>query len=205
MEFRIDFIDGEAVHGRHRFGHEYLPDEIRAAKEFLNDFFRHAPPELRQLAGGADVARLVDGSYLIIEFNFGGSSGTLMPHFFIVESNLYISALQGKPTPLIQSFEATFKQGTGAQNTYLKSLTRERFVWEKKNLSDLSAVEAGQWFRDKHLQNWQKNPSRDHARTTLNNIRELFEGLGVEDRETFDRLIAGAQSYLSIAAKQNIK
>ncbi len=52
----------------------------------MRDFFKTAPPEMRHLSGGADVARLADGRWVIIEFNFGASSVTMWPGYFPIES-----------------------------------------------------------------------------------------------------------------------
>lgn len=196
IEVRVDFIDGESVHSRVRFGSEYLPDETKEAAEVLNQFFKKAPEPLRYMSGGADIAKLMDGSWVIIEFNFGSASGTLSPRYFPIDSNLLISNLQGHATPLIQYLENNFKNGLEAQLNSLNSLKNVRpLFWKANGLSDLSVSEEGKYYRDRYLQEWEKNPTRENAEIVMNEIRSLLADWN--QQEDIQNLILGAEYYLN--------
>ncbi len=196
QEFRVDFMDGEAVYSKLRFSHEYMPEEAEQAKRVIDEFFKKAPPEFRHLSGGADVARLPDGRFVIIEFNFGSSSGTLMPRLFPVDSNEFITALQGKSTPFIQKLEGVFASGIEGQRAYLKSLKREKELWFKESFEDLSVAEVGKWLRNRYLQEWAKSPSRESAEETIKKLQSVFDGLATPGNEDLDNLIRGAKYYI---------
>lgn len=198
MEFRVDFIDGEPIFSRARFGTEYMPDETKQAGEILKQFFLKAPEPLKYTAGGADVALLADGNWVIIEFNFGSASGTMNPHYFPVESNLAISFLQGKKTPFITNLDTVFIGGLGAQIAELKKLNHIRpLFWKGNGLADLSVAEVGRYFRDRHLENWALNPSKESGEQVLATIRSLFDDSKWRDQEDIQNLIVSSENFVA--------
>lgn len=204
LEFRVDFLDGEPVSSRCRFTTEYLAEESRQAAAVLTQFFEKAPEEMRYLSGGADIARLEDGSWVIVEFNFGNTSGTLSPRYFPIESNLLISSIKGTPTPLIAELENVFSTGAGAQTAYLKKLKHVRpLFWKAYGLEDLSVAEAGKYFRDRELDAWTAAgaPNPIIAQDTLGRIRAVLEEWNTQ--EDVARLIRGAEMYVNTRLKRH--
>ncbi|MBL7554368.1 MAG: aldehyde dehydrogenase family protein [Bdellovibrionaceae bacterium] len=194
LEFRVDFISGETFHTKLRFSREYYPKESADAATFLNDFFRAAPPELRHMSGGADIAKTVDGRWIIIEFNFGSSSGTLMPKYFILDNHESISAIQGHDTRLLSDLKHSLALGKTEIIKYFKSLKLDREPWNKKSIDDLSAVEYGRWLRDQFLKKWQTDPTRESANKTLDEIKEILTSRGPPG-EDLQRIIEGAEQF----------
>ncbi len=102
VEFRVDFINGSAVTVNSRYSTAPALSELQEVRDFFSRNFENAPGKFRFLAGGADVIKLQDGSYKLIEFNFGGESGFLdfSGNPYSVAS--YISALTGRKAPIIE-------------------------------------------------------------------------------------------------------
>jgi acyl-CoA reductase-like NAD-dependent aldehyde dehydrogenase len=193
-EFRVDFVDGEAVLSRPRFTNEYSPQEIEKSKNLVTDFFAKAPPELKLTSGGADVAFLTDGRMILFEFNFGNASGTLHPGYYPIESQLFFSELKGEPTPYIKQLREIFHQGVAAQQHYLKSLKYERALDWRTGRKDLSVEDIGRYFRDLYLQKWSEAGSHpDEGNKVLAEIDQLFAGY---ESDPIRRLKEGAVQYI---------
>lgn len=193
-EFRVDFIDGEAVLARHRFGSEYLPDDAKAAAQVVNAFFKRLPPEFRQLAGGADVAQTTDGRWIVFEWNLGPNSGTLMSGYYPIESHLYFSTLRGEPTPFLQKLHRVHREGVTAEARYLRSLRHEKSVWWRESEQDYSVEDIGKYFRDLHLAEWDRGPKTAESRQEiLRQIHVLFEGF---QSEAIQKLRDGASYFV---------
>jgi acyl-CoA reductase-like NAD-dependent aldehyde dehydrogenase len=197
VEIRVDFVDGEPVHSRGRYTHEYLGPEMKEAEEVLRRFFARAPEPVQLLAGGADLARLEDGRWIFIEFNFGANSGTLQPNLFPIESNLFLSKLKGRNTPLITQLEAAFSGGVGAQRAYLTGIKAETDKWYKASIDDMSLAEVSRYFRDRYLSEWLKNPTAASAQVTLNKIRHMLNGFGGPNNRDLPLLILGAENFIN--------
>lgn len=203
LEFRVDFLDGETLHSKPRFSREYYPREAAEAAQFLTEFFAKAPPELRHLSGGADVARTKDGRWIIIEFNFGSSSGTWMPKYFILDSHETISKLQGFDTPLLSHLKKTVERGPESTIALFRSLKLHREPWNKKSLEDLSAVELGRWIRDYYLQRWSNAGSPEStAKSVLEEIHRVLTSRG-EVGEDLQKIIDGASEYVERSRVSN--
>lgn len=194
LELRVDFVDGEPVHTRARFSNEYLPIEINGAASVIRNFFERAPEEYRYLSGGADVALLEDGTWSIIEFNFGNMSGSLDPRHFPVDANLFYSKLANKQTPFIHELETIFNAGPKAQLSYLMKLHHVRPIFRKTDLSEISVAEVGKYFRDRYLQQYDLNPSASKATEVLGEIHQILQPW--EEQEDVSNLIKGAEYYL---------
>lgn len=194
FEMRIDFVDGEAVIGRTRFSLEYQPEAIEKASSIINEFFKRAPEEFRYLSGGADVARLSDGRWVVIEFNFGPYSGTLAPEYYPIESHQYVSILQGQKTAFLKELEAVYQAGQDARIKKLKSLKHIRSVWWRHEESEASVEDIGRYFRDRMLQDWAaQGADPSQAQATLDAIRSLFAAYEIEPVK---RLIESAEHYV---------
>jgi hypothetical protein len=195
LEFRVDFIDGEPLSTRARFTNEYLPKENFEASETLRRFFEKAPMELRYMSGGADVAKLADGRWVIIEFNFGATSGTMSPEYFPIDANLLYSRILGHPTFYIQKLNSLHSKGLRAEVDYLRTLKHVRpLFWKYEGLRDVSVAEAGKYFRDLYLEEWSQNPTSDRAADTLQQIHQLFDFW--KDQENVKDLIRGAENFV---------
>lgn len=174
-EFRVDFIDGEAVHSRPRFSPEYLLPESQEAARAFNEFFKKVPHELRTLSGGADVAKLEDGSWTIIEFNFGPYSGTFTPHYFTFDYHQMISFIAGQPTQWLSEMQNVAKGGFESRAQYLQKLKYVRPLFEKKEpFEELSVYEVVRFFRDLDFEAFFKNPNREKAQDLREEYRKLL-------------------------------
>lgn len=194
LEMRVDFIDGEPVHSRARFSTEYLPQETQGASDVIKNFFARAPEKFRYLTGGADVALLEDGSWTIIEFNFGSSSGTLNPYYFPIDANLFYTKLQGFETPFLRDLDRVFHGGLEEQINYLEQLKNVRPLFWKPKITDISVTEVGKYFRDLYLEKYNQNPTSENAEKTLASIREMLSPW--KDQEDVRNIIKSAEYYL---------
>lgn len=194
LEVRVDFLHGESVTGRPRFNAEYQPEAVEQAKEVINEFFRKAPPEFKFLCGGADVARLADGSWIIIEFNYGVTSGTLVPGYYPIESHQYFSNLQSRPTPFLASLESTYQEGIDAQRARLKKLQFERALWWRRGPQDLAVEDIARYFRDRMLEDWNSRGAKtEEVPAVENHLETLLEGY---TSEPIARIKESARHYM---------
>lgn len=196
-EIRVDFLDGEAVSARPRFTHEYLHQEEQEAMEILNRFFARAPEEIKFLSGGADLAQLEDGTWVITELNAGPYSGSTNPTDFPIETNRFITRLQGRDTLLIENLEAAHKHGPYSEHRYLECLKIEEERWSKWSLEDISVAEVARYFRNRHLDQFRKNPTPQQAIQTLLDLHGAFDGVNSELVRDLALLIRGAENYLN--------
>lgn len=197
LEVRVEFIDGEPLAALNRYGDEYLGEELDEAMAALGRFFARAPEPFRYLAGAADLAKLEDGRWVIIEFNFGNESGTLEPRIAPLGSNMTRSVLLGRPTPLIARFETAFQKGLPAQKRLLRSLRAKDWGF-LSSLDDLPLPDAAEWFRNRHLSRWRENPTRENAERTLGDLRKLFDGLDAKNKNILPGLLKGAEDYIRV-------
>lgn len=102
-EIRLDVARGNVINVVDRFDEIWGPPELfSAAKEFVNKFFEKVPLPYKLMAGGVDIALLEDGSFVIIDFNFGATSGFLDGPKAPVTANMYVANLIDKKTPLLE-------------------------------------------------------------------------------------------------------
>lgn len=195
-EIRVDYVDGEAVTTRPRYSHEYLKEDEEEAADVLNEFFRRAPEEFKYLSGGADIIRLQNGTWKIIELNVGPCSGSIDPAVFPIEANVFRSVLFEEKTPLIVELEKVFKQDIEDQIKYVKSYETEREKWLKESTRDISQAEIARWLRNAYLDEWRKNPTGDNANATLEKIKQLMDGITTPTNSMPRLLYLGAKNYL---------
>jgi acyl-CoA reductase-like NAD-dependent aldehyde dehydrogenase len=198
MEFRVDFIKGEAVGVRMRYGYEYAPAEAEMAKQVLMDFLQKTPPEVRHLSGGADVGFLKNGKAVIFEFNFGGASGTLYPEYYPFEANQIFSYLKGSPTPLLRMAHELLASPIQDQRDFIKSRRNEKPLWWKNMTEDISQLEWARWLRDQHLEKWRKSRLRDVEATEKlrEDLKILLLDQGTSGNLDFRRLYEAADQFL---------
>ena len=194
MEFRVSFMDGEPFNSKLRFSREYYPREAKKAFKFVKDFFAKAPPEIRHLSGGADVVFTRDGRTLFMEFNFGGSDGTLFPTFFIMDNHEATSKLVGKPTPFYARMLALASKPKEEVISFFRSLKNHLEPWHKSSLDSLSAVEFGRWYRDEKIRQWQKTPNVEKAQSTMAEIVAVLTSRK-EVGEDIEKIILGAKEF----------
>jgi len=197
MEIRVDFLEGTAINSRPRYTHEYLRPQMNEAEKFLNQFFKRAPTELRMLSGGADLVKLESGQWVFMEFNVGSGSGSIKSEVFPIDTNIFLTRLQDHPTPLIQWLESTFRAGIDAQKKLLLKAGVEKEQWHKESIDDISLAEFAKYFRDRYLDEWSSNPTRENGIQTLLSIKTLFEDLGSESNRDLPLLKLGAELYIN--------
>ncbi len=196
-EVRVSFIDGEAVYARPRHTNEPLGADIERAKQVITDFFARAPEQLRYLAGGADVAFLEDGRPMILEFNMGANDGTILAEDFPVECNRFMSALQGRPTVLIEQLEAAYEAGPEACRAYLGGLTNHFEQWTKASWDDVSIPEVAKWFRDRRLQDVSATPTAGEVVSAIADIEAMTQGLVSSENRELAMLLHGTKLHLN--------
>ena len=196
-EVRVSFVDGEAVYARPRHTHEPLGEEIQRAKQVITDFFARAPEQVRYLAGGADVAFLEDGRPIILEFNMGANDGTILAEDFPVECNRFMSALQGRPTVLIEQLEKAYAAGPDGCRTYLAGLSNQFEGWTKKSWDDVSIPEVAKWFRDRRLQDVGAKPSAEQVASAIADLEAMMRGLVSDENRELAMLLHGTKLYLN--------
>jgi hypothetical protein len=195
-EIRVDFVDGEPVSAHSRFSHEFSREDEEEAKAVIQKIFERAPEEFHYLSGGADVARLEDGSWKVIELNPGSYSGSIAVHTFPIETNRFVSELQGFPSPLIAELEEVARGSPDTRRAYLKALTTEEELWNKRSLKELSIAEVARYLRDRALDGWREDPTPEHAAQVLADLRAAFDGVGSPNGRDLSLLIRGAENYL---------
>ena len=209
-EVRVDFIDGEPVNARCRYSHEYHPDDLEEAKRVVREFFRRARrlemmPDfegvstegLQLLCGGADLARLEDGTWKMIELNAGPYSGSGTPYVFPVEANQLISNLQGRNTWLIDDLERVFSCTPEKQNEVLAKRKNVEELWNKYSLNDISAAEIAKYLRNRYLDDWRQDPTSERAQATLDALKRAFANVGTDENRDLPLLIRGAETYIN--------
>lgn len=195
QEYRVDFIDGVPVFARIRFGNEYYWDECEQAKKVFEQFMQKAPLSIQKMSGGADLAKTTDGRWILIEFNFGTASGTLAAEYYPFEFNQMIMELTGKPTALIKMLESDFQSGLAAQRQRIMQAKLEKPKWWKTNINEISKLEYAKWFRDRHIKQFQKNPTAQNAAATIQNVESLLQGIGSDGNRDFEQLLISAKFY----------
>lgn len=182
LEFRVDFVDGEAVRALGRHSTEFYPQEAELAKRFLTQFFAKAPAQYRYLSGGADVMFLKNGEMKFIEFNFGAQSEFIDAGAgYPVIPNIYMSNLLGEPTPLIRELNRLVNWPAAKQARYLLSLDRKL---GKGKWGDYSGVsfEAFHYLRNLRLVEWAKKPTREGADALIRDLGELIKFLAPRNK-----------------------
>lgn len=197
MEFRVDFMNGHAISSRMRFGLEHYPQEMQKAKDVVDEFFKNAPPEIKKLSGGADVALTADGKWILFEFNFGGASGTLYAEYYPFEANRIFSYLQGRPTPLIKQLTELHKQSPQMQNAFLMKLKNEKPIWWKPSTDEISQLEWAKELRDAYLNDWGRSANKvDSLKQLRENLRILVSNLGSHGNMDFQRLLETTHDFI---------
>lgn len=202
MEFRVDFIYGQAVNARMRFGLEYYPEIQEAAMKALNEFMKKAPSQIKGLSGGADVALTKDGRFVIFEFNFGGASGTLSPEYYPFEANRIFSKLQNKKTWLLQELDRVHKLTIAEKRAFILSFKNEKPIWWKTGVQEISQIEWAKELRDLILNDWRaKGSLKATAPETYEHIKALLTDLGRDGNVDFLRLMEASSIYLQQTQK----
>lgn len=197
MEFRVDFIQGQPVLSRMRFGFEYYPEELKMAEAVVASFMRKAPSSIQTLSGGADVALTRDGRWIIFEFNFGSASGTLRAGYYPFEANQIFSKMQGRDTWLISEGLHISAKTSQEQNQFLRSLKHEKPIWWKTSVDDISQVEWAKWLRDAYLERWLQSSNKSQtAEKVLADIRILLNDLGSVGNLDFQRMYESTEYFV---------
>ncbi|MFI5362302.1 MAG: hypothetical protein ACHQ49_10065 [Elusimicrobiota bacterium] len=195
IEFRVDVLAGHIVNSRFRYGLDYRPDEEAEARKLVGNFLATLPEKEKYFSGGFDVAKRRDGRYTIIETNPGTNSSFLDAGMNPRLGNAALSALLGRPTPLMRKFEAVYKAGIERQAEFLKNLTDSEDD-EKASVREMEAYEAMEWFRERYVQDWRKaGGGRPAARETMEKLKRLSELSGHGQDETFTDIVASVASY----------
>lgn len=196
QEIRVDFMDGEPVTARSRYSHEYLREEEEEAKAVLKAYFDKAPEQLKYLCGGADLVKLEDGSWKVVELNPGPYSGSISARTFPVETHRFVSVLSGANTPFLSKLEAVATSSAAEQNAFLRKLLVEEEKWNKLSLREVSIAEVGKYIRDRLLDGWRLNPTRESADALVAHLRAAFDGVNSPTVRDLPLLIRGAEDYL---------
>ena len=202
LEFRVDFVDGQAMHVTPRHSLEYLPEQGRAAARFLDAFFRspRLPAAIRRLSGGADVAFTVDGKPKLIELNFGPESGYRDWDQYVVDANLWMEGLTGRPTLMTEWFERLARTPLRRQRQFFAGLPRDALL--KKAVASTFV-----WFRDRTLDRWRRHPTAAGGRTALRYLSTLAATLrdvaAKDDLAAVGEALASARNY--VAAKRTTR
>ena len=203
MEFRVDFIQGQPVSARMRFGFEYYPEEMEQAKKVIADFMRKAPDEFKHLSGGADVYRMRDGRWGVFEFNFGGASGTLWPGYYPFEANRIFSKIQAQDTGLIRFLKGLHVKPIQEQRAFILKQKNEKPIWWRLQIEDISQLEWAKELRDLRLDQWRRSKNKAATAEKLRaDLRELLEGLGTSGNLDFQRLLETAEYYINSELKR---
>ena len=150
------------------------------------------------LSGGADLIKLDNGQWVFMEFNFGSESAFMDPLSSPIDGNLFLSKLQGQPTPLLKWLEDAYANGISAQREVLKSRKNEKDdAFDKASIDDLALSEVALYFRDRYLDDWQKDPTAENARKVLRQLRALFKDIGRENNRDLPQLIKGAENFIN--------
>jgi len=193
MEFRVNFIDGEAAMGSLRESWEYMPAETQAAMDYVNAFFKKAPLRYRYLSGGADVMLDTSGKFHFIEFNFGAQAGDMDPWWGAVYGNQYISSVQGKPTPMIEELQRVYDSGLDEQKQFLEGLE------VRGSILFYSTEEVLQFFRDRYLDDFARDPSIEREKLTLKSLWDLTriaQNADESNTEDVREIYSGAESFI---------
>lgn len=196
-EWRVTFIDGQVLTVVPRYGWEYSPQKAAEVSAFFKEFSSKASHEFKYLSGGADVAFTTDGKPKLIELNTGAEAGGVMPEFDPVNSNLNLSALLGKPTPLVQKLGGLFQAPVEEQAAFVrgaKAYFEGLGLKEEARLND-SADYVLVYFRDRYLQEWDKGKhTKKEARSILSKLKKIDKGSTPSGKE----IIASAEAYLGL-------
>lgn len=131
VEIRVDFLNGTAVMSSTRYGFAYLPEVNKNAKDFINEFLfkvYQKYPEYQNLSGAADVVLLTDGTFKVMEWNFGNKSGFILPRFQPIEANWIITNLKGSYTHLIRSLNQIYDLPIEKQIKHLSQYSRKKIL-----------------------------------------------------------------------------
>jgi hypothetical protein len=181
-----------------RWGYDVAIDYKGKALEHFREFWDHASPEVRGLTGGADVAILEDGAVTIIEFNFGNDSAFVDAQKELIPANQFLSALLGRPTPLIEKLEALVHADERAQSEFLTStIPRAKGLKEEnRSLRDMYLPDAFQYLRDRMIEEWLNSPSAAAADALTARFRYLADQqLSRIEDEAFRREIAAMADF----------
>jgi hypothetical protein len=154
VEFRVGIFQGRVVASHFRFNMECYPEEAEGAARFVKGIFARLPVKYRTLSAGLDVAQLKDGSFRIIEANFGTNSSFSLPDTIPVYANTALSNFLGRPTPLIRHLNAVFDRGMKAQANALR-IARAEQPRDEEEVA-LRPDDVFEYFRDRYLENWRK-------------------------------------------------
>lgn len=202
QEIRVDFMDGEPVSARSRYSHEYLREEEAEAKAVLRELFEKAPEKMKYMCGGADLVKLEDGSWKLVELNPGPYSGSISARTFPIETNRFISELSGQQTPMIQELEALVTQPAETQKAYLKKLKVQEEKWNKLSAADISVAEVGKYLRDRLLDGWMTEPTRERGDALLVHLRTAFADVNPATVRDLALLVRGAEDFIQAKLTQ---
>jgi hypothetical protein len=210
LEFRIDFVDSESVNIRPRYTYEYLgnPQQENSlpsdAKKFLNGFFnklKQVNPNWGLLSGGADVVKLENGEWKIIEFNFGGNSGSMYAGVYPVYANEFMSNLSGVDTALIKEFKNIKNESLENQRNFIAKFQVVEELWYKPSYDKISRTEIVRYLRDLYLDEWSLKYKDDYkkgkasALELIQHFKKLIEGLHEPHSRQLPQLVEGMEKY----------
>ncbi len=195
IEFRVDVLDGHVVNSEFRYGWDYRPDEENQAKQLIESFLAKLPEKDRYFSGGFDVAKLRDGSYVIIETNPGTQSVNLDTSRYPTLGNRALSNLLGKPTPLLRKLEQLYQAGVQRQASFLRRLPLGNND-AKESIQNMNAEDAMEWFRARYVQDWRKAGGGHRAAVeTLGKLKLLATLSGNADVPGFTFITEAVASY----------
>jgi hypothetical protein len=194
MEFRVDVLGGHVSNALFRSGYDYFPEEAQGAQRFVKRFLDKVPERYKYMSGGFDVVMLKNGEYRIIETNPGTMSAMISPDTYPIDANTAFSNLLGRPTPLMQSLEKLYKDGVDAQAAQIRKLRKN--VETKASLKDIPQDDLMFWLRDRYMQDFRKNPTRENGQKILSKLRELIAKANKKNDDDFQELYKSAADYV---------
>lgn len=188
-EFRVDFVDGEAIRAVPRYDYEYLPEQAQIAMDFVNRFFKKAQamghPQGHQ-CGGADVIFTKDGTQRFIEFNTGGDSGFINPWRDPIDTATFMETLFGIRHPVMDVLRRVLTERVSDQVQFIK---QSKDFFKKLGVVEDVLPETQEiliaWFRDTYVDQWKDSGDRSRSSVvaTAQTLRALITPLklSVED------------------------
>lgn len=190
IEFRVDFIEGEAVRTESRFSYENHFDLEQKAMDAVNRFFAQAPSNQKHLMGGADVIFLKNGETRFIEFNIGARSGYINAGYDPIPAQMYLQALTGYQTQFLKELyhllEVMLREGhIKPLNEYLKMTTRRAALGsldKKRSVYDTGYDELFLFFQQETLRIYSQNPKSFDRERALRLLHKMYLKLGKENK-----------------------
>ncbi len=198
IEFRVDVFQGRVVGTNFRYNLEYFPEEGEQAARFVAGVFARLPSRYRTLSAGLDVVQLVDGTFRIIEGNFGTASSFCLPDTMPIYANTALSNFLGKPTPLIRYLDSAFAKGLSAQAKVLVDAYADEPDADDDEAVGLTREDIFTYFRDRYVDNWRATPQLSRTMATpYQSLRALLFLAGGQNDPGLAYLAQTAADYVA--------